>query len=364
MTAWAIALFVLAGIVARLVAPHAFSAALGPLVLVIFLPALLFDAAWDLQWQLLRKHWKPIVMLAVPGVCVTAAIVAAACWVAGIPIALGLLLGAVLSATDPVAIVALFRRLAVSRALFTIVEGEALFNDGVAVVLYRAVLAAIALGAGAGQELTIAAQAIGGTCIGIAIGVITALLAGRMLTRTTSAGLRIIATLFCAYATYFIADMLHASGIFATIAAGITLAHSEQGEPSFSVDEQVDRFWTACAFIANAALFFLIGATLDPQAALRQPYVALVTLIGIAVARIILAYGLLPLSLPGLTRGWKLVVAGAMVRGALCLALVVDLPSALPYRGILIDVTFTVVAVTLAAMFLLLPAIVRRESVS
>lgn len=360
MPLWAIAAFVCAGIVARLIAPHAFGFSLGPIALYLFLPALLFEAAWNLEWRLLAEHWKPIALLAVPGVFATAGIVAAVCALAGVPLALGLLLGAMLSATDPVAIVTVFRRLAVPKGLATIVEGEALFNDGVAVVLYRAVLAMIVLGATAQQQTWIAAQALFGSAAGILIGVSAALIVGRVLTRNATAPTRVVATLACAYGTYFLAEYVHASGIFATIAAGITLAHSEEGDVQFTVDRQVDRLWEVSSIAANAALFFLIGAMLDPQSILRQPYVAVVTLVAISIGRIVLAYVLMPLGARGLPKTWKAVVRAATMRGALSLALAINLPATLPYRGLLIDVTFTIVLATLVVMFFGLPAVARR----
>jgi CPA1 family monovalent cation:H+ antiporter len=360
MPPWVIALFVASGVVARLIEPHMFSRVLGPAALALFLPALLFEAAWNLEWPLLAKHWKPIALLAVPGVFVTAAVVALVCVLAGLPASLGLLLGAMLSATDPVAVVTIFRRLHAPRGLATIVEGEALFNDGVAVVLYRTVLAMIVVGAAAPQQTAIAAQALLGSAAGVLIGVAGALIVGRVLTSESPAGVRIVATLACAYATYIFAEYVHASGIFATIAAGITLAHSEEGEAHFAIDRRVDGFWVGCAAVANAILFFLVGATLDPQSILRQPYVAVVTLVAIVLGRAVLAYVLLPIGMRAVPNAWKAVVGAAMMRGALCIALAINLPAALPYRGILIDVTFTVVAATLMVMFFGLPAVARR----
>ena len=138
MKLWQIFLAVGLGLAYGLVQPGRLEYALGHATLYVFLPALLFEAAWNLNAKAVRRHWVAITVLAGPGALLTAAIVAGALAIVRVPFAAALLAGAILSATDPIAVVAVFRRLKVPSTLATIVECESLFNDAVAVALYRA----------------------------------------------------------------------------------------------------------------------------------------------------------------------------------------------------------------------------------
>ena len=147
--------------------------------------------------------------------------------------------------------------------LSTIVECESLFNDAVAVALYRAVLVAVLAGSvDAAGMARISLGAIAGALGGIAIGVAFAFLAAAALRKRSKASWQIIATLVCAYAAYFAAEHLHCSGIFATIATGIALRSFERRWISLTVAEDVNRFWDVAALVANVLVFFLVGAAL------------------------------------------------------------------------------------------------------
>jgi monovalent cation:H+ antiporter, CPA1 family len=142
---WQIVLIVGLGIGYGLIEPDRFAYALGHATLYVFLPVLLFEAAWNLSYKAIARNWVAIATLAGPGVLLTALIVAGALAIVRVPFGPALLTGAILCATDPIAVVAIFRRLKVPRTLVTIVECESLFNDAVAVALYRGVLVALAL---------------------------------------------------------------------------------------------------------------------------------------------------------------------------------------------------------------------------
>ncbi len=262
MKLWQILAIVALGVVYGLIQPGRLAYAFGHATLYVFLPALLFEAAWSLNLRAMRRQWLPIAMLAGPGVLLTAGVVAGALAIVGIPIGPALLTGAILSATDPIAVVAVFRRLPVPRTLATIVECESLFNDAVAVVLYRAVLAGIALGvAGAGSIALVTLQTIAGAACGIALGIALAFFAARGLQRAAGgAAVQIAATLSCAYGAYFAADYLHLSGIFATIAFGIALRYYERASITLTIAREVEHFWDVAALFANVIVFFLAGA--------------------------------------------------------------------------------------------------------
>src|SRR5579872_2340339 len=214
MKLWQILVVVAGGILYSLIDPGRFEYALGHATLSVFLPPLLFEAAWNLNNRALRRQWRAIATLAVPGVLVTAMIVAGALTLVRVPFPIALLTGAILSATDPIAVIAVFRRLRVPKTLATIIESEALLNDAVAVILYRGVLLVIATGATGTALARVSVVAIFGAVAGIGFGVAVAYAIARLLRNTNQARTQIPATLVCAYGTYFAADFLHLSGIF------------------------------------------------------------------------------------------------------------------------------------------------------
>jgi len=355
-----IALAVVLGIAFGLLEPGRLEYAFGHATLYVFLPALLFEAAWNLEYKAVRRHWAAIATLAGPGVLLTALIVAGALAVVRVPFGPALLAGAVLSATDPIAVVAVFRRLKVPKSLVTIVECESLFNDAVAVALYRGVLAAIALGAANGADVArVAAQTLGAAAGGVLLGVAIALAVARALRGKGDARLQIAATIVCAYGAYFAADYLRLSGIFATIACGIALRYYERRWITLRIAEDVNRFWDVGALLANALVFFLVGAALEVGRIAREPAFAVACIVAVALARVVVSGLLLPSPYP---REWLAVVRAAGMRGALSLALALAIPAAVPYREAIVDATFAVALATLVAGGLTLVPVVRRAA--
>jgi monovalent cation:H+ antiporter, CPA1 family len=357
---WQILVVVASGVGYGLIEPDRFAYAFGHATLYIFLPVLLFEAAWNLNYRAILRQWVPIAMLAGPGVLLTAILVAGALAIVRVPFGPALLAGAILSATDPIAVVAVFRRLKVSKALVTIVECESLFNDAVAVALYRGVIAALTLGtASAGAVALIAGETLGGVLGGTLLGVLLAFAIARALRGSADVRLQISATILCAYGAYFAADHLRLSGIFATIACGIALRYYERSWITLSIAADVNRFWDVGALLANVLVFFMVGAALQIGRIAAAPVFAVACLAAIAVARIVVAGFLLIGPYP---REWIDVVRVAGMRGALCLALALALPASIPYREAIVDATFAVSLATLAASSLTLVPVVRRAA--
>ena len=214
MKLWQILAVVGLGSLYGLIEPGRLAYALGHATLYVFLPALLFEAAWNLNFRAMRRQWIAIATLAGPGVLLTAAIVAGALSIVRVPFGPAFLAGAILSATDPIAVVAVFRRLKVPRTLATIVECESLFNDAVAVALYRGMLVAIAIGAvSAGSVAVITAQTSAGVAGGIALGIALAFILARLLHGSGGQGSN-RRDVSCAYGAYLLADYLASLGHF------------------------------------------------------------------------------------------------------------------------------------------------------
>lgn len=360
MKLWQILAVVGLGVLYGLIQPNRLAYAFGHATLYVFLPVLLFEAAWNLNVRAMRRQWLAIATLAGPGVLLTAAIVAGALSVVRVPFAPALLTGAILSATDPIAVVAVFRRLRVPRTLSTIVQCESLFNDAVAVALYRGVLVAVAIGAAsAGAIALVTLETLGAAAGGVALGIALAFAVARLLRGTSRARYQIVATIVCAYGAYFAADYLQLSGIFATIACGIALRHFARTWITLTIADDVSRFWDVHALLANVLVFFMVGAALEIGRLAEAPAFAIACIAGVAISRAAVGGLLLLWPYP---REWIDVVRVAGTRGALCLALALALPAALPYREAIVDATFAVSLATLAIGSFALDPVVRRAA--
>ena len=321
----------------------------GPALIFVFLPALIFEAAWNVNAASLRRNWLAVSVLAIPGVIVTAFLVAGGLALVGLlPFLPALLLGTILAATDPIAVIAVFRRLDVPLELATIVEGESLFNDGAAIVLYGVVVELLTGARAAPTPLGIAWTAISVAAFGALIGLVVAAVVARLLRGIADAQLQVVGTIVAAFGSYLLADEFHFSGIFAAVVAGIALRAFPRF-PSRDASIDVDRFWSVVSFLANAFVFTLMGLRIEFARILEEPLLVLLTLGLVTLARLLLAYVALPLATKNLARGWRPVIAISGMRGALSVALVIGLPEDIPYRHQLVDTVFGVVFVTLVA---------------
>lgn len=358
MRLWQIAAITLAGVVYGVFEPGQLTDAFDSLTLYVLLPALIFEAAWNLDYRAMRRQWAAILTLAVPGVALTALIVAGALSVVGVAFAPALLAGAILSATDPIAVVAAFRRLPVPRTLRTIVECESLFNDAIAVVLYRAVLVIVMTANATLADAGLASvSAIAGSAGGIALGIAIAFVAASALRNRKSERLQILTTLLCAYVSYFAGERLHVSGIFAVVSCGIALRYFERRWVTVQLAQDVEGFWDVLALIANAVIFFLIGAALDAARISGSAAFVIAALVAVAVSRGAVAALLLPAGFP---RPWLGVVRIAGLRGALSLALAIALPEQTPYRETIVVATFAVAIATIISSVFTVPLAVSR----
>jgi CPA1 family monovalent cation:H+ antiporter len=347
---WHIAALLVAGIAVGVAFPGRLTALFGEATLYVFLPALIFEAAWHLDLRLMRRSARTIALLAVPGVALTAGVIAVCVhYIAGFEWSAALVLGTILSATDPVAVIAVFRRIRVPRVLATIVESEALLNDGAAVVLYRATIAAIVLSAGSAGMLHASGHAVIGVIAGVAIGVALAWMGALALRKQIGSSVQSFATFIGAYGAYAAAEYAGWSGIFAVIAFGIALRELERRRISVASADGVAAFWDVVALSANVVLFFLTGAALDLTQLAHALPAAGITVAAVLLARALLSYGLLALVRARLKPFWQTVIRMAGIRGALSLALALSAPAALAQRALVINATFAVVVVTILA---------------
>ena len=320
----------------------------------VILPPLLFEAALNLHWNELKRDLVPVLTLATCGVALCAAVVAAGLtlglkW----PLGPAMAFGALIAATDPIAVIALLRETGVKGRLRLLIESESLLNDGVAALLFTLILATLAEGATAPTGLQIASQVLlvgaGGIAVGIASGALAILVSGSTDDHLIETALTAIA----AYGSFLTAEHLGASGVLATVSAGLMMGNLgvlAEGKGPFTLSSRgrdfVLAFWDFAAFVANSFVFLIIGLALVGVHV--NSYSVLAEVIGLAlIGRAVAVY---PLSLLFAGSRWKIPFAQqhflwwAGLRGALALALALALPAETPYRDEILVGAFGVVA--------------------
>jgi CPA1 family monovalent cation:H+ antiporter len=338
------------------------------LILLIFLPALLFEASWNLDLASLRRNLAPILWLSIVGVILSLGIIAAILhFAAGLRWSTSLLFGAIVSATDPVSVLALFRKLGAPKRLAVIIEGESLFNDGTAAALFR-ILVGIVVGATAVSSkgaLVLSSFAhfllacLGGALVGLVFGVV----ASRLTSFFDDHLLEITLTTIAAYGSFVVADALSVSPVLAVVIAGIVIGNYGRSRGlSEKTQVAVDSFWEYAAFAVNSLVFLLIGMEV-PHAPLA-PYARdiLWAVLAMTIARAIVVYGLFPVlnrfSEP-VSGKWQHVVFWGGLRGSLSIALVLSLPLTIAGRAELVAMTFGAVTFSLLVQGLTLSPLLR-----
>jgi CPA1 family monovalent cation:H+ antiporter len=232
-------------------------------VVFLFLPALVFAAALGIDLRAFASNAGAILGLAVVAFVLSAVLVGITLHVLlGTALVVAFLFGVLISATDPVAVVAIFRQLGVPRRLLTVVEGESLLNDGVAIVLFAILLEAATGGSISlvGGVIDFLSVFVGGAVVGTVIGLLAACVLP-WLDRLPAVAL----SLAVAYGSFVLADeVLGFSGVLATAAAGMVLSGLGSSRATAEVREAWDQTWEALDYVANALLFLLIGLVLDP----------------------------------------------------------------------------------------------------
>ncbi|MGE5224123.1 MAG: Na+/H+ antiporter [Omnitrophica WOR_2 bacterium] len=320
------------------------------LILALFVPPLIFEAAFHLNISDLRQNLVAILVLAVPGVILTMLIIGGVLvFGTSLSLPVALVFGALIAATDPVAVVALFRILGVPRQLEVLVEGESLFNDGTALVLFNLMLAVAITGHFSLVQsiLDFVRVAAGGAVVGLVLGWAVS----RLIARIDDYLIETTLTTVLAFGSYLIAEQLHFSGVLAVVAAG--LINGNLGPQGMSPTTRIIlfNFWEYLAFLANSLVFLLIGLQIEIPTLLRSWQPILWAIGAVLAARILVIYGLSwaasRLGEP-VSKRWRYVLVWGGLRGALSLALALSLPIAFgPDRSLLLTMTFGVVLFTL-----------------
>ena len=347
------------------------------LLFTVFLPGLLFEAAFHIEPAAFRRMWVAVTALAIPGVVAAVAITAALVIVSlrGLSIVpdftwgAALIFAAIVAATDPVAVTALFRQLSAPGDLLVLVEGESLLNDGTSIVFLSLILSyvdgvpstALSL---VGHFIVIAG---GGAAIGIIVGAIIT----QIIRRVDDPMVEITLTTIAAYGSFALGEDLRVSGVIATVVAGMLCGRYGRVHMSATTHDAVELFWEYVAFALNSVVFLLIGFEVSITTMAASWREILVAYGAVLVTRGVIVFGGRVLWRPLRRRGeaappfsWSVVLVWGGLRGALSMVLALSLGAALPDRALVVTMTTGVVLLTLVVQGLTMAPLLRRMGLS
>lgn len=354
------------------------------LIFFIFLPPLLYEAAWQTSWKEFWK-WRRIIMsFAFPIVIITSSVIAFAsnAIIPGFTLALGFLLGGIVSPPDAVSATTILRQVKAPKLLVSIAEGESLLNDASSLIVFRFALVAVITGQFQIQQAatSFVLVIVMGTLIGLAIGFIFYAI-HRWLPTTSS--IEIVLTLITPYCMYYAAEYFHFSGVLAVVAGGLLLSNKRQTMLSYRSRLESVNVWSSFVFVLNGLIFFLIGLQL-PTVTEQLGDISLGRAIGygLAVSLVLIIVRLAStlgaslftqfmsrfITVADANPGWKgpLIFGWSGMRGVVSLAAALSIPlyinetQPFPHRNLILFITFIVILVTLVLQGLTLPWVIRK----
>lgn len=327
------------------------------LLFTVFLPGLLFEAAFHLDFQQFWRNRLTIFSLAVPGVAAaiiltTLMLTPAANLVSSVhdfTWQYALVFGALITATDPIAVVATFKELGVPKRLSVIVEGESLINDGTSIVFFTLCLSLLAGNTVTPGSLSLNFISIVG--VGLVIGSVVGILATQVIKRLDDAMIEITVTTIAAYGAFMAAEQLHYSGVIATVTAGLFCGnYGDKAGMTPSTRIAIESFWEYVAFALNSIVFLLIGFEVNIHSLLEAWQMILVAFLAVTLGRAVVVLGasaVLKLTRERLPWSWSAIMVWGGLRGALPMVLVLSLPWDFRHRDLLITMTFGVVLLSI-----------------
>jgi monovalent cation/hydrogen antiporter len=358
------------------------------LVFFIFLPPLLYEAAWQTSWKEFWKWRRVIMSFAFPIVIITSCVIAvvSTLLIPGFTLALGFLLGGIISPPDAVSATTIMRQVKVPKSMASIIEGESLLNDASSLIVFRFALAAIVTGQFYFREaaLTFVLVIVMGTLIGLAVGLIFYAI-HRWLPTTTS--MEIVLTLTTPYCMYYAAEHFHFSGVLAVVSGGLLLSHRRQTMLTYQSRLQGVNVWSSIVFVLNGLIFFLIGLQL-PSIVQQLGDTSLSTAIGyglaisfaLMVVRMLCTFGASLFTRfmsrfitvadanPGFKAptifGWAGMRGVVSLASALSIPLLIDEGQSFPFRNLILFITFVVILVTLVLQGLTLPWVIKKVNLT
>jgi len=346
-------------------APHLTKA----LLFNVFLPGLLFEAAFHIEFKQFWRNRLAITSLALPGVVAAVAltvviltpVVNGLHFVQGFTWEHALVFGALISATDPIAVVAIFKNLGVPRRLAVLLDGESLLNDGVAIVIFTLSQALVT-----GTEVTaggLILEFIKIVGIGALVGAGVGAAVSQVIKLVDDPMIEITLTTIAAYGSFVAAEQFHYSGVIATVGAGMICGnYAARVGMSPSTRIAVETFWEYVAFALNSIVFLLIGFEVHFQALLDSWQMILVAYLVVTATRALIISGasaLLHRTRERIPWAWSVILTWGGLRGGLPMVLVLALPKDFPHRDLMVSMTFGVVIISILAHGLTMSPLLR-----
>jgi len=343
------------------------------IILHLLVPILVFESAYHMPTRLLMKNWLPVIILALPALLISASICGYLLYLGigypqAFPLLTALLAGVILAATDPVAVVSMFKAIGASPRLTALVEGESLFNDATAVVCFSLIL--IALGNNDsmlnGQEAawSFVATVGGGLLIGLIAGYFSSIL--YHLNKNNNAR-GIISLLAMAVPFYIAEHSFHVSGIIAVLISGLWLGESRR--MAISITQQEEKFsshlWELNGYIANVIVFVLMGVTITFEMFREQWFAMLLGIAAATISRAVVVYGFTPIvnifpRQEKIPFSYQNVMMWGGLRGGVGIALALSIPTSVPGWYTVQAIIYGMVLFTLFVQAPLMPRLIRK----
>ena len=338
------------------------------IILLLFLPPLVFEAALHIDYHTFRKVLTPVLLLAVFGVLITVGIVYGLLTATGLlDWRTALIFASLIAATDPVAVVSLFKALGAPKRLATLVESESLFNDATTIVVFHLVTAAVLVHGGSegGTDLLAAVQQFLLVSLGgIGIGIVAGVLANQIFARVDDHLIEITLSTIVAYGAYLLAEQFHLSGVLAVVFAGMLIGNRSDRSMSPTTRMVLMNFWEYIAFLANSLVFILIGMEVAfPRLDGTILLIIAAAVAAVLVSRAVSVYGLSFISRLLRNRvpaSYQHVLFWGGLRGAVSLALALSISRSFPGRDTVLTLTFAVVLFTLLVQATTISPLLRR----
>jgi CPA1 family monovalent cation:H+ antiporter len=327
------------------------------LLYTVFLPGLLFEAAFHINFEQFWRNRLTIVSLAVPGVIAAMALTTviltpvadALDYVQNFGWRYALVFGALIAATDPIAVVAMFKELGAPKRLSILVEGESLLNDGTGIVFFT-----LSLSVAAGLRTTVGGLALDFFEIvgfGLLTGGVIGLIVSQVTKQINDPMIEITLTTIAAYGSFVAAEHFGYSGVIATVTAGMVCGnYGARVGMSPSTRLAIESFWEYVAFALNSVIFLLIGFEVHISDLVGSWQMILVAYLAVTVGRALVIFGvssLLRSSRERIPWSWSVIVTWGGLRGALPMVLALSLPLSFPHRDLLVTMTFGVVIISI-----------------
>jgi|GEM_PF-280141 len=344
------------------------------IILYLILPVLVFDAALNVDSKVLFKNIVPIIVLAAVGLLISAFVVGGLLSLTlGLSFGAMLLFGALISATDPVAVIALFKEVGAPKRLTTIIDGESMANDATAIVLFGIVFTLTYIKTGSLESAQNAASLdiprailnfftilVGGASVGAAIGLL-----GAYICKLDKGGreYQIVLSIIMAYSAFIIADKFHFSGVMASLAAGVALSLKAEEVIKRKNREQVETFWGFFSFLANSFVFLLMGTTqahifshssitanVFAAIAVSIPVLLLARYVSVIICNVPYNF-LVGKKKPELviSHKYSMILTWGGLRGAIPTALALAIPVDYPHRDLIVQLTLACILFSLFA---------------